>query len=221
MVIVNIIILALTIFICFFLLFLTSKQDFVLLRQNISLNEIFDLSAISFLIAFFFGRALFIASDFKFEMIGFVKFFHLLKFPGMSPLGFFLGAGLSIYLFFRKKKGLGRIYDIFSISFFPLFILLSVDRVYPAKVYFAPFIIAVILLLIFAFFIKSHQKYILKDGSISYLFIMLISLDTLISQFFLSSHRIILNLSILQILSIPLISSACVLLFVNQKTSKK
>ncbi|HVT00791.1 MAG TPA: hypothetical protein VHE53_00985 [Patescibacteria group bacterium] len=213
--------LVITIFLCFFLLFLTSKQDFVLLRQNISLSEIFDLAAISFLIAFFFGRALFIISNFRFELVGVAKFFHLLKFPGLSPLGFFLGAALSIYLLFRNKKGLGRIYDIFSISFMPLFVLFIVDRLYPQKLFYLSPVLFIISLLIFAFFVKSHQKYILKDGSISFIFLFLIALDTLISQFFLDSHRIIFNLSILQLLSIPLISAAVVLFIVNQKSTKK
>ena len=176
MILISILLLVLVIFVCFFLLYTTSKQDFVLLRQNISLAEVFDLSIATFIIAFLFGRVLYIINDFKFELMGFLSFFHLLKFPGLSPLGFFIGAGLSIFLFFRKKKGLGRIYDIFTISFLPLYLFFVMTQSYPAKYAYLPFTFLFIYLLLFVFSIRSHQKYILKDGSISLIFLLLISI---------------------------------------------
>src|SRR3989344_825223 len=112
---------ALFIFICFFALFLFSKQDFVLLRQNISLSEIFDAAIIVFLLALLAGRIFYILDTFNFQLLHLVKFFYLTKFPGISTLGFFFGAAGGVLLLFRNKKGLRRIYDIFSISFFPLF----------------------------------------------------------------------------------------------------
>ncbi len=209
-------------FICFFLLYIFSKQDFVLLRQNISLAQVFDSAAIALVPAFLVGRALFILDSLEISFLHVLRFFHLVNFPGFSFFGFILGGSISIYLMYRKRKGISRILDIFTISFFPLFMLSLIMRPYPKGFFFVPIIYIFVLMPIFAFFIKSHYKYILKDGGLALIFLLLVSVDTLIYQFFGSlDKQLFLWLSFSQLICIPLISSSIVFLFLKQNSPKK
>ena len=70
-------------FICFFLLFLFSKQDFVLLRQNISLSEMFDAAIVIFLFAILTGRIFYVLDSFNFELLHALRFFYITRFPGI------------------------------------------------------------------------------------------------------------------------------------------
>lgn len=204
------------IFICGFVLYLLSRQDFVLLRQNISLAQIFDLAFISFIFAFFLGRIFFIINTSQFELIHIIKFFHLIKFPGLSPLGFYLGGSIALSLLFRKKKGLPRIYDIFVIAFLPVysFNILFRDNF---EIYIKILLILLSILTIY-FFLRSHYKYILHDGSIALIFLFLISIDSFIFQMLTSQKQsIFLSLSFIQILSLPLIAVFGSWFLINQK----
>src|SRR3990167_55796 len=104
------------IFVSSFILYLVSRQDFVLLRKNISLSQMFDAAIIAFVIAFFSSRLLYILNSQDFSLFHIIKFFHLIKFPGLSLLGLFLGGAFALYVIFRKRRALGRLYDIFTIS---------------------------------------------------------------------------------------------------------
>ena len=203
-------------FLCFFLLFIFSKHDFVLLRQNISLSEIFDRAVIGLLFALVIGRLIFIVNDLNFSLLHVFRFFHLIKFPGISMLGFFVGGILIVYLLFRKKKGLGRIYDIFSLSFFPLFLFFLVTQGRALPIVLITSAIAVLLFLYYIF-VTSHHKYILRDGGISLILLLIICISVFALQALTSSTRaIVLGLSFAQILSVPIALATLVFIFTNQ-----
>src|SRR3989344_6655980 len=156
----EVVIFLICIFISSFLLFVFSRHDFVLLRQNISLAQIFDLAIFVVVFAFLGGRIFFILNNFDVQLLHVLRFFHVLKFPGISSLGFALGGALAVVIFFGKKKAVGRILDIFSIAFFPLYIFSIVSVKYQTNLIFVPIIFTVLSILLFAFFVKSHNKYI-------------------------------------------------------------
>lgn len=191
-----------SIFASFFILYLLSKHDFVLLRKNISLAQIFDLSIITIPIAFVFGRLFFVFDYSQFNLLHFIRFFHFFKFPGISFLGLFLGGAISLFYFFRKKKALSRTYDIFTLAFFPLFILNILTRKYALNLFFIPLLLILLAIGIFFFLIKSHNNYKLRDGMISFIFLMILSIDNFIFQFFDPKRMMFLSLSISQFLSI-------------------
>src|SRR3990172_2074219 len=118
--------------VCFFLLYILCRQDFVLLRQNISLSQILDTAIITIAFAFITGRLLFLINNLEFSLLHVIRFLHFIKFPGVSPLGFFLGAALAVWFLMRQRKGILRIFDIFSISFLPLYSLSLILKSYPA-----------------------------------------------------------------------------------------
>jgi hypothetical protein len=200
-------------------LYIFSKQDFVLLRQNISLKDVFDLAILDLIISIFIGRIFFVLNDFRFDLLNVIKFLYLPKFPGMLLLGFLIGAILGIYILFKKKKGLYRIYDIFSLAFFPLFLFFVIFDYITKPLIFIPILILGVIL--FGFFISSHKKYKLKDGTISLILLLLVSAESLISQKFdPNRHILFVVISFSQIIAIILISTSIVGIFVNQKTKR-
>ena len=203
---------------CVFILYILSRQDFVLLRQNISLAQIFDSAILGLISALVTGRVFHIINNFNFELLHIIKFFHLLKFPGISTLGFFLGGGIALALLFRKKKGLSRIYDIFTIAFFPAYSFSVITKHYPPAFFLLPFILLFLSIIIFVFFIRSHNRYILRDGSIGIIFILILCFENFFLQSITSGRvNLFLDYSFYQLLSVPIALISLILLFLNQK----
>ncbi len=207
----------LVIFSCLFILYILSKSDFVLLRQNISLSEIFDALFITFICSFLIGRAFNMIDHFESNLLSILRFFHIFKYPGISLLGLFLGGGLSLYLIFMKKKGASRISDIFAISFFPLFAVNLFFEKYGPALFFLPYILFFISILFFIFLLSSHNKYMLRDGSISLIFILLLAFTTFIFEYFSKSPGVFLSLSFLQIVSLVAVPCVLFALITNQR----
>lgn len=203
--------------ISFFSLYILSRHDFVLIRKNVSVNQVFDLSFLSIIVAFFIGRIFFIINDERRELFNPIAFFHVLRYPGVSVFGFFVGGAISIWFLFRKTKALHRVYDIFTISFFPLFLFHLSFRAYPVFSIFVSLFILIAGFLFWLFTIRSHQKYTFKDGTISYLVTLLISLDAFSYSFLTPRKIVIFNFSILQIVGITLLIFAAFMLWANQK----
>ena len=207
----------LVIFVCVFILYILSKSDFVLLRQNISLSEIFDALFITFISAYLVGRTFDMINRLESNLLSILLFFHIFKYPGISLLGLFLGGGVSLYLIFMKKKGAGRISDIFAISFFPLFAVNLFFEKYSPALFFLPYILFFFSIVFFIFLTSSHNKYTLRDGSISLIFVLLLAFTTFIFEYFSKSPPMILSLSFLQIVSLVATPSALFALVVNQR----
>ena len=208
--------------VCFFLLYILCRQDFVLLRQNISLSQILDMAAIAITFAFITGRLLFLINNSEFSLLHTIRFFHFVKFPGISPLGFSLGGVFALWFLMRNKKGILRIFDIFSISFLPLYLFSLILRSYPSQIaIFLPAIATIFLLALFIFFLKSHFMYILRDGTISLMLLLIVSVDTLLYEYLNMDRFIILfDLSPGQLLGIIFAASSIVFLFINQRKLK-
>mgnify|MGYP001568270036 FL=1 len=208
--------------VCFFLLYILCRQDFVLLRQNISLSQILDIAAIAIIFAFITGRLLFLINNSELFLLHTIRFFHFVKFPGISPLGFSLGGIFALWFLLRNKKGILRVIDIFSISFLPLYLFSLILRSYPPQIaIFLPAITIIFLLTLFIFFLKSHYVYILRDGSISLMLLLIVSLDTLLYEYLnMGRFFLLFDLSPSQLLSIAFAASSLVFLFINQQKLK-
>jgi len=214
--------------ICFvlslFVLYILVKHDFVLARKSLLLQEIFDTTILGFLAFFTTARVLYAVSVMDMGLFNPLRFFHILRFPGALFLGGLLGFWVVIYLVFKKKKILMRLYDIYALSLFPLFVCtlaLSYNRGY--FLYFN----LLILLLSFLFMgigIYSYKNYTLKDGSTAFLFVCLVTVFTIISEFSANSKVIFLSLTIPQIVSVGVFLGFSALLLIHEgivKTHKK
>lgn len=199
----------------FFILFILSKRDFVLLRKNISVSLIFDNIFIALLVSFIIGRLLFILESSQFSLIAPLRFIHVLRLPGFSILGFFIGGFFAVSFLFRKTKATFRIYDIFSLSFFPLFTV----SLFSVKIAFGQITIPILFLLsviLFIFLLKSHVAYRLKDGSVSALFILFVSVFSFVINLNLHTKPFIAVFTLVQWISIFTAFFSIAFYFLNQ-----
>lgn len=190
-------------FISLFILYAVSRHDFVLLRQSISLRQVFDnvfLSLIAFLLL---ARIFYIFYSQSYDLFNPLKFLYLTKHWGILPYMGFAGLILSVLILYRKKKNKLRILDIYFISFTPV-ILLDVLLYGNTPVLLAIKITSVaVLTLFYGWFIKVHNKFTTKDGFITTMTVITYSLVTLAFSFatngFLSQKYLWFNASLIAV----------------------
>jgi len=171
------------VFISLFILYAVSRHDFVLLRQSISLHQVYDNVFISLLVFFIVARAGYALLSNSFQLINPLKFFYLTKYWGIVPyLGFF-GMIVALLLLFRKKKNKLRILDIYFISFSPLILLDVLLKGNSGMLIIIKIVSVIILLLFYGWFIKIHNKYTTKDGFITFMTLITYSLVNLAFSF--------------------------------------
>ena len=175
-----IIFLFLGLFTALFSVYYLSRDDLILLRKDVTTEQIFNLTFTVFLVGLFFGRLayglLYSTKIFSNPLI----FFLFPYFPGLLLLGGIIG-GLIFLLLISKSKNLpaGRIFDIFSISILSClslgyfgFFWLSGQNLLSIK----PIFLIIIYIILFYVFIKYIHQYllkgILKDGSGGLLFLI-------------------------------------------------
>lgn len=219
----HVLIFLLSLFLSLFTLYILSKNDFVLLRKKVSLVNVFDSLAITFISSFIVGRAVYVIESSRYDFINILKFLHFIKFPGISLFGIFLGACLALFFLFRKKEVVYRITDIISLSFYYVFLAFIILHSGNSKyLVWGKSLVVIILLFIFYFLIRFHKNYVLKDGSIALIIGILISGFSLAGVLLNSKSMNITSVpSLLYIFSLILFS---IWLYINQnvfKNSKK
>lgn len=169
----------LAIFISLFILYAVSRHDFVLLRQSISLRQVFDAEFISLAVFFVISRIAYTFYIQSFELLNPLKFFYLTKHWGILPYAGVFGLLLTIIFLYRKKKNKLRILDIYFISFSPIIILDVLLNSNTGIILIIKLVAASVLLLFYGWFIKIHNKFSIKDGFITFMTILTYSLTTI------------------------------------------
>ncbi|MFI5265501.1 MAG: hypothetical protein ACHQT7_02025 [Candidatus Levyibacteriota bacterium] len=198
------------------MLYVLIRHDFVLARKSLLLQEIFDTTFIAYLAFFVTGRMSYILGEGRFDLLNILKFFYISKFPGMLFMGGLLGFGLVAYLVFLKKKILLRIFDIYCLSMYPIFIFALVSS-YSAG-YFLYFNVLIFLLscVFLGLGIYSYKSYALKDGSITFLFLSLVSIFTIVSEFSMKNRVVFSFFTIPQTVAIGAFLLFSVLLLMHE-----
>lgn len=209
------------VFLSLFILYAVSRHDFVLLRQSISLRQVFDNVFISLFVFFLAGR---IAFAFYGESIGIInplRFFYLTKYWGILPYVGFLGMIVALVLLFHKKKNILRILDIYMLSFSPLILLDVLFKSNSGVLLLIKIVSSLVLVLFYGWFIKIHNKYTTKDGFITFLTLITYSLTSF--SFSLASFGIhsMQYLWFNALLVIVLIISVVFLILVQRETFNK
>lgn len=207
---------AICIFISLFMLYVLVKHDFVLARKSLLLQEIFDTTFFAYIAFIFLGRLLFVLGEQQYSFFHFVKFFHLIRYPGILIIGGVLGFGIVIYYVFRKKKILLRIFDIYSLSMYPIFLFALLVSYFGGYFLYFNALLFLLSCIFFGIGIYSYKNYTLKDGTITYLFICLISIFTIVSEFSGGNRTIFSFFTIPQILSMIIFLGASFLLLVHE-----
>ena len=167
-----------------------SHDDFVLLRKDISIEKIFNLSFITFAVGLFFARffyAVFFDTKLLLKPVNFILFPY---FPGFSLTGGVLGGAVFLIYYLKiKKMPLERLLDFFAISVLsamPMGYLGYFLFMLPKTFAWDTIILTVVYAIFFLVFIKFLcfdllLKGKLKDGTIGILFLISFSLISLLT----------------------------------------
>ncbi len=177
-------------FIVFLLsLYLLTREDFVFVRRNVSLEQIFDVAFLDSLVALLFARIIFVAFHFKLAYLNPLVFFLVPYFPGLSVSGAMLGSFFFLLWVSRSKKiPTGHLFDVFSVSFFYAFsvtlfgygILALVHRQFLVGT--IDGVWAIISLALAILLGSILMKTIWKDGSMATVVTLCVSLTLLITR---------------------------------------
>src|SRR5205085_1816494 len=92
------------------------KDDYVFIRKNVSLEQIFDIAFLVLGASFFFARFFYLLFHFDYHQNPFILFFT----PGKGSFSFFglvVGSITTLYLIGKYKKiPLGRLFDFFTLA---------------------------------------------------------------------------------------------------------
>lgn len=99
--------------------FVLAKDDFLLLRKNVTLEQLFNASFLSFFAGLFTARIVFVLEHLKPDYLNPLVFFLFPYFPGLSVTGGIFGGTFLLWVYARRKKiPFTRVLDIFALSFF-------------------------------------------------------------------------------------------------------
>lgn len=194
----------LVLFFCFviflYIVYILSRDDFVVLRSNTQIDKIFNVAYLSALSSLFSARFFYVLSNPKpifATPLGFLLFPY---FPGLSLISGLLGGYLiSVLILKFWKLPIGRITDFFSIAFlvaFPfgfLFSFFSLNKKISPPFYFSVVLYLLLLFIFVKFVLSMSTAGKIKDGSLSYLFMFSFSLFYLLSNISFSLGKNILN----------------------------
>lgn len=187
------------IIICFviflFSLYSFSHDDFILLRKDISTEDVFNYAFIAGVLSLIFARIFYVLTHPDPAFLNPLVFLIFPYFPGLSLLGGVLGGCFVLLLLARRKNfPIGRILDFFSLSFlasmpagFIGYILLSNDRSYLLISQFFSFLL---LFLVFIFILLPRFRTGMKDGMLGFIFLIAISLNYIVKNLVLGAELI-------------------------------
>ena len=174
-----------------FSLYTLSRDDFVFIRKNVSVEEMFNTGFLLVPFMLLVSRIFYVVFHFNQRFLHVLVFLALPYFPGLSLLGAVLGGMLGIICIclIKKVSVIGRVSDIISLSLFagvtcgiaPVMLIFYLTN----RFYFLIELLFVILSIAsFALLVKYFLKEKFKDGSVSLLFLVIFSLLSILSQGF-------------------------------------
>lgn len=194
--------LAIGLVLSFFTLFVLSKNDFVLLRRGVMQKQIFDTMLLSLVVGFVFARIFYILDTFQFVYLNPIQFFHLILYPGLSIFGFLVGVFVVICYAYMKKKALLRALDLFSISFYWIFLMSLVYEVVQNHSDILRILHFVVSFALFVIGVHLYRHFSLRDGGTGLLMMLYVSCSYFLFSFSQVQETILYSLSFSQIISI-------------------
>jgi len=167
--------LLISLFLFLYCVFVLAKDDFLLLRKNVTLEQLFNVSFLSFFGGLFLSRLVFVLEHAKAAYLNPLVFFLFSYFPGLSITGGIFGATLVLWVYTgRKKIPFGRILDIFSVSFFfswsaGLFLNFIISLALTHHIGFPLLFSSIAFFCLFLLFIWLFATGKLKDGNIGFI----------------------------------------------------
>lgn len=176
-------------FVFLFALYVLSKDDFVLLRKNISQITLFDFAFIAGIVGLFFSRLIFVLSHFSSLYLNPLVFFVIPYFPGLSLAGLLLGGCTALYMLtVRRKAPIGRIFDIFSFAFIATMVVVSLSNAVVAvlhRSYMLASTYGIVAILLWIASVVLHTifiKSVWKDGTIAFINFPVVAIASVLGE---------------------------------------
>ncbi|MGH7245501.1 MAG: prolipoprotein diacylglyceryl transferase family protein [Candidatus Levyibacteriota bacterium] len=169
-----------------YIIYKTSKDDFVLLRRNVSIEQMFDTSFFVLIASILIGRIVFVILHPSWSYANPLVFFLFPYFPGMSLVGGVVGSLLFLSFFAgRKKMPFAHVADIFSLAYLwaitvgniLLELFLLITRKFSITQSFIALFLFVTLILLHVIFLKGKWK----DGRVSIVILQILTAIFLLS----------------------------------------
>lgn len=183
----------LVLFVCAFLflyvLHLLSKDDFVFIRKDISMEQIFNTAIWTMLFSLFFARLSYAIINPGIIPETLLGFLAIPYFPGLYLAGAVLGGSFSYAIQASYKKlPVGRLFDFLILSFsiiLPFCILLN-GFILRAEnlIFFLPLSIVYLFISVvfFKYLFPLTQRNVLKEGSLGIFYLMALSVVSFIAN---------------------------------------
>lgn len=186
-----IVVLLICLFVFLYCVYLLANDDFIFLRKDVTMERLFNVIFLGGLISLFFAR-LFYGLHAKSILSNPFVFLLFPYFPGLSLLGGVLGAGVFFGSIarFKKELPLGRMSDFFSIAFLitlPIgFLGYFMFSEAGSGVRVGSLVITYLIsfMIFLRFLLPQLLNGKLKEGTITFLFLMCFSAVSLISNAF-------------------------------------
>lgn len=216
--------------ICFFIflyfLYYLSRDDFVIVRKDISTEKIFNLAFLTSIFSLFFSRLIFVLEKMEPKLLSPLGFLAIPYFPGLSLIGGIIGAGVFIFLYSNfRKLPTGKMLDLFTLSFMGVLPLGLVGNfiIHLGKVSIFSNLISIFSIIMLFIFLKVIYPFSgkgeIKDGTLGLLFGAIFSFLYFMTKLFLNLKDFSF-LSLENILILVVLFSSLILL-VNQEIMDK
>lgn len=179
-----------------FSLFVLSKDDFVFLRKNVTLQTIFDTAVLTICVGLLFARLVFALSHPSLAYFNPLVFFVIPYFPGLSVSGLLIGGSAVLYMLtMRQKLPLGKMFDVFALSLLPagsiVFLATATGKFLKKDIlYGSVFTLFFIVLFLTTFLLhKISVKFSLHDGTVSLVGLFIFTLFSFLGSFALLSFK--------------------------------
>jgi prolipoprotein diacylglyceryltransferase len=169
-----------------FRLYHVANDDLILVKKNISLEEVYNCAFVSAFSALFFSRIFYVIMHPQpvfFSILGFLVFPY---FPGLSLLGGIIGGGIVTFLYCRWKKfPIGRVFDFFTVALTFIIPVGILGYMFLSQNFSKDLLISLTLFIIIGLAANMYlhpkaSSLQIKDGSISILFMIFYSLVMLL-----------------------------------------
>lgn len=185
-----IVVLLICFFIFLFCLYYVSRDDFLLIRRDISEDSVFNIAFLLAGVSLFSSRLLWAILNPSSNFFNPLYFLLFPYFPGLSLLGGVIGGGLFLYTIFKvKKMPAGRLLDLFVISALasmPIgitgYFIMSGHNLLSWNIMLTVILYVALFLFFFFFLFPRFTKGRIEEGSIAALFAVAFSAISLLSR---------------------------------------
>lgn len=213
-------------FIFLFCLYILSKEDYIFVWKNVTLENIFDLAFINLPISIFAARLAFVLLHPQWKYFEPLIFLAIPYYPGLSLSGGIIGSMIFLFLITKRKKmPSGRVFDVFSLAFLLTlslsFLLFQIIQFFSTK-HIVFINIGLILAYFIAFIVFSYRflRDIAKEGSTTLGILLLYSFLSLLVAGIMNFPKNILVLLREQILLVLLFFAVSTIILMRTKKSQ-